>query len=214
MYYLYFGVELKYWAKFIRWRKCDSNLKLIGHGGISIDWREVAINKVFLLIRVLRLDRTFHVRFLFPTHSFTDFFKGFEKIEAVKQTFGEKTEEVLHNLRVEFIPLAGYMGVNGSNGHLIVNPNYLKNGDRLDIYLDIIHELMHVRQYMEGKELFDSNYTYAERPTEIEAYRCAVEEARRLRVSDERICEYLKTEWMSNDDLQQLAKTLNVKIKS
>ncbi|MFH0748694.1 MAG: hypothetical protein V1915_02080 [Candidatus Bathyarchaeota archaeon] len=165
---------------------------------------------MFHLIQVLRLDRTFHLISLFPTHPFNDYFKGFEKVEAVRRTFGEKTEEVLQNLRVEFIPLAGYMGINGSNGHLIVNPHYLKNGNKLDIYLDIIHELVHVRQHMEGKELFDSKYIYVERPTEVEAYRCAVDEARRLRVSDERICDYLKTEWMSNDEFQQLAKALNV----
>jgi len=144
-------------------------------------------------------------------HPFNDYFKGFEKIEAVRKIFGEQTEEVLCNLRVEFTPFAGYMGVNGSNGHLMVNPHYLKNGDKLDVYLDVIHELVHVRQHREGRELFDSNYSYAQRPTEVEAYRYTVEEARRLRLSDDRICEYLKTPWMSSEDLKQLAQSLNVK---
>jgi hypothetical protein len=63
---------------------------------------------------------------------------------------------------------------------------------------------------MEGKELFDMHYGYSERPTEIEAYHVAVEEARRLGLSDERICNYLKTEWMSDESLKRLAKTLNV----
>jgi len=53
-------------------------------------------------------------------------------------------------------------------------------------------------------------YRYVERPTEVEAYRYTVEEARRLGLSDERICRYLKTEWMNADDLRQLAKTLEV----
>jgi hypothetical protein len=66
---------------------------------------------------------------------------------------------------------------------------------------------------MEGKELFDSHYSYAARPTEVEAYRVAVREARRMGLSDERICEYLKTEWMSDEELRQLAKTLNVDCK-
>ena len=155
----------------------------------------------------------FHLRVSFSTYSFNDYFKGFEKVDAVRRIFGEKTEEVLRNLRVEFTPLAGYMGVNGSSGRLIVNPNYLKSGDRLDVYLDVIHELVHIRQHLEGRELFDSNYSYAQRPTELEAYRYTVEEARRLRLSDEQICEYLKTPWMSIKDLQQLAKALNVKCK-
>jgi len=172
------------------------------------------LNKVFLIVRIMRLDRAFRLGVSFSTHSFTDFFKGFEKVEAVRRIFGGKTEEVLRNLRVEFIPLAGYMGVNGSNGHLIVNPKYLKNGDRLDVYLDVIHELVHIRQHIEGRELFDINYSYIERPTEVEAYRFAVEEARRLGQSDERICAYLKTPWMSIEDLIQLARALSVRCKS
>jgi hypothetical protein len=80
-----------------------------------------------------------------------------------------------------------------------------------DIYLDIIHELVHVRQFMEGKELFDDNYSYIERPTEVEAFRHAVAEARNLGLSDERICAYLKTEWLSDDDLKRLTETLNVR---
>jgi hypothetical protein len=152
----------------------------------------------------------FRLRISVSTYSFDDFFKGFEKNEAVKRIFLGKPEEVLHILRVEFSPFVGFMGVNGSSGHLIVNPTYLKHGDRLDIYLDIIHELVHVRQFIAGRELFDSNYSYVQRPTEVEAYRYTVDEARRLHLTDKRICEYLKTPWMTFNDLQQLAKALDV----
>lgn len=145
------------------------------------------------------------------THPFTDYFEGFEKVEAVRRIFGEKTEEVLKSLRVEFFSRRSYMGVSDDDGHLLVSAYYLNNGDLIDIYLDIIHELVHVRQFMEGKKLFDDHFSYVERPTEVEAYRVAVEEARRLKLSDERILQYLKTEWMSDKDLKQLAKTVNVK---
>jgi len=146
------------------------------------------------------------------TYPFSDYFKGFEKVEAVQGIFGEKTGDVLRNLRVEFIGSRwAYMGVNDADGHLIVGAHYLKNGDILDIYLDVIHELVHVKQFMEGKELFESRYNYVDRPTEVEAYRHAVEEARRLGLSDKRICQYLRTEWMSDEDLKRLASTLNVK---
>jgi hypothetical protein len=145
-------------------------------------------------------------------HPFTDYFKGFERVEAVRRIFGEKTEEVLQNLKVEFFSRRrGYMGVSDEDGHLLISAHYLNHGDSIDIYLDVIHELVHVRQFMEGKKLFDDNFSYVERPTEVEAYSCAVEEARRLGLSDERIIEYLKTEWMSDKELKRLAKTLNVK---
>jgi len=145
------------------------------------------------------------------THSFTDYFEGFDKIEIVKRIFNERTEEVLRNLRIEFSGRRGYMGVSNDDGHLIISAQYLKNGDAVDIYLDIIHELVHVKQFMDGKELFNRNYSYVERPTEVEAYRYAVEEARNIGLSDDRICDYLKTEWMSDEDLQKLTKALKIK---
>jgi len=143
-------------------------------------------------------------------HSFMDYFKGFEKVAAVRQIFGEKTDEVLRNLKVEFFGRRGYMGVSDDDGHLLISAYYLNNGDLVDIYLDVIHELVHVKQFMDGKALFDDNFDYVDRPTEIEAYRIAVEEAKRLGLSDKRILQYLKTEWMNEEELKRLAKTLNV----
>jgi hypothetical protein len=146
------------------------------------------------------------------TYPFIDYFKGFEKVEAVKQIFGEKTEDVLRNLKVEFHSLKrGYMGVSDVNGNLMVSAYYLKTGDIVDIYLDVIHELVHVKQFMEGKELFEGSHTYVERPTEVEAYRHAVDEARKLGLSHKRICAYLRTEWMSDKDFKRLASILNIK---
>ena len=142
---------------------------------------------------------------------FTDYFKGFEEIDAVKRIFGEKAGEVLRNLKVEFSARRGYMGVSNIDGHLNVSAEYLKNGDIIDIYLDIIHELTHIKQFIDGKELFDNHYTYVTRPTEVEAFRNAVEEARRIGLSEERICEYLRTEWMTDEDLLQLEKACGVK---
>jgi hypothetical protein len=173
-----------------------------------MDWLEYIVFSIFRLFRRLRLRRI--IRVGTSTRRFTEYFKGFEKVEAVRGIFGEETEEVLRNLKIEFMGFGGYMGVDDTNGHLMVNARYLSSGNRVDIYLDVIHELYHVKQFMEGKELFDSQYEYIERPTEIEAYRYTVQEARRLGLSDERICQYLKTEWMSDSDLKRLAKALDV----
>ena len=147
------------------------------------------------------------------TYPFLDYFKGFEKVEAVKRLFGEGTEDVLKNLRVEFNGGRGYMGVSGEDGHLRISAYYLNNGDLVDIYLDIIHELVHVKQFMEGKELRDGNFNYVDRPTEIEAYRHAVNEARALGMNDKQILEYLRTERMSDENLNRLAKAVNVKFE-
>ena len=143
-------------------------------------------------------------------HKFIDYFQGFEKVEAVREVFGDETEKTLNELKVEFVSRRGYMGVDEQDGHLIVSAYYLKSGSERDIYLDIIHELVHVKQYMLGQKLFDHRYDYVERPTEIEAYKHAVKEARRLGMTEKEIYTYLRTEWMRDEDLAKLAEAVGV----
>lgn len=175
------------------------------------EWREACYIITLRLFEWFRLDKVLLRLFTFTSaQSFTDYFRGVESNEVVKRIFGDSLEDALHGLKVQFSWAGGYMGVNPSNGYLIVNPNYLRNGDKVDVYLDIVHELVHVRQWREGKNLFGSGFKYVERPTEIEAYRYTVDEAKRLGLRDTRICRYLKTEWMSHDDLMLLAKALKI----
>ena len=144
-------------------------------------------------------------------HCFMDFIKGFEKLPVVREIFGSETDRVLAAVKVEFTGgRFGYMGTSDEDGHLIVSANYLREGDSRSIYLDVIHELVHVRQYREGKELFDENFEYADRPTELEAYMQALKEARRLGMSDDEIFEYLKVTWLSEDEVQRLARNIGI----
>ena len=145
------------------------------------------------------------------TQPFMEVFKGFEKNRAVHGIFGDETEAVLKNLKVDFIWF-GYMGVSDDDGHLMVNKRYLSTGRREDVYLDVIHELCHVKQHIEGKELFDPHYDYVDRPTEIEAYRYAVLEAKRIGLSNAEIRVYLKTEMMSEEALNKLIKNMGVEL--
>lgn len=144
------------------------------------------------------------------TYPFTRYFEGFENIEDVKNIFKDRTKQVLQNLQVEFIGRRGYMGVSNLDGHLIISSEYLQKGDLIDIFLDIIHELVHVKQFIEGKELFDHNYSYVDRPTEIEAYRYTVDVALKMGLDEDRIYDYLKTEWMSDADFHVLIKNLKM----
>jgi hypothetical protein len=95
----------------------------------------------------------------------------------------------------------------------MVNKRYLSTGSKQDIYLDIIHELCHVKQHKEGRELFDPRYDYVDRPTEIEAYRYAVQEAKRMGLSSSEIRVYLKTEMMSNKALNRLIENMGINIE-
>ena len=143
---------------------------------------------------------------LFP---FMDYFVGFEKVAAVRSLFGAKTVQVLRNLKVEFFSLRfGYMSVSDEDGHILISTNHLKNADLKVVYLDIVHELFHVAQFMEGKNLFQSEFEYVDSPIEVPAYQFTVEEAKRIGMSMTEIVEYLKVEWVTEEQHARLVKTL------
>jgi hypothetical protein len=99
--------------------------------------------------------------------------------------------------------------VDNGDGRLLVNPDYFRRAGFTDLYLDVIHELVHVRQFLEGKAS-DEAVSYAERPLEIEAYRITVEEARALGIAEEGIIDYLDSDLVSGEELKQLAETVGV----
>jgi len=141
---------------------------------------------------------------------FTRLFRGFEGVGAVRGIFGEETDEVLAALMVEVVESRGYLRINDGNGSIMVNSKYLREGEERHIYLDVIHELVHIRQHREGKELWDKSYAYVDRPTEIEAYRVAVEEARRIGLTEAEVVEYLRVEWVPEEDFRRFLNTLGV----
>ena len=143
--------------------------------------------------------------------SFKRIFGGFERVGAVRSIFGDGTDKVLTDLEVEIEDGRGYMRINDKKGSIIVNAKYLKEGEETYIYLDVIHELVHIRQHKEGKELWDKRYAYYDRPTELEAYRVALKEARRLGLTEEKIVDYLKVEWATDEEFRRFLITLELK---
>ena len=102
-----------------------------------------------------------------------------------------------------------YIWVSNKDGHLIANANYLKDGDTRAIYLDLIHELVHVKQFRDGREIslrIGKRFEYVDRPTELEAYRHTVKEAHRLGMTDEEIVDYLKVTWLDEEEVKRLAR--------
>jgi GNAT superfamily N-acetyltransferase len=142
---------------------------------------------------------------------FKSVFGGFERVRAVRSIFGSETDEVLTGLPVEITGKGGYMKIDDQRGSIVVNEKYLREGNEVDIYLDVVHELVHIRQHREGKELWDRRYEYVDRPTEIEAYRVAVKEARRLGMDEGQVAQYLKVEWISEDAFRRFLGNLGVK---
>lgn len=144
------------------------------------------------------------------TVPFVEVFSGFEAIDAVRALFGPETEEVIEKLKISLDSPRGYLRVDGETGNVIINPEYLKRGHERHLYLDVIHELTHVRQFRQGKELYDRRYPYFERPTEIEAYQVAVEEARRIGMGKEEIVEYLKVEWVTEEEFKRFVSMMRI----
>ncbi len=93
---------------------------------------------------------------------------------------------------------------------IVIGESHLRESPALILYLDIYHELCHIRQRHAGMELFDRSEDYVRRPTEVEAYRFAVDEARRIGASDAFLREYLKVEWVSEEDLLALYEAVGV----
>ncbi|MDA4112414.1 MAG: hypothetical protein OK439_07725 [Thaumarchaeota archaeon] len=144
-------------------------------------------------------------------YRFTDFFSGFENVPVIRELFGKKTDEILANLKIEFYSAKfGYMSVSDEDGHLIVSAYHLRTADQAVVYLDVVHELHHVKQFMDGKKIFLMEFEYVDSPIEIEAYIPTVEEARRIGMSDEEIREYLKIEWISDEQFERLVSRLGL----
>jgi hypothetical protein len=144
-------------------------------------------------------------------YPFTRFFRGFEKNPAVRSLFGARTARVLRAQKVEFFSARfGYMGTSDVDGHLLISTNHLKTSEFRTVYLDLVHELCHVRQFQRGKPLFYPKLSYVDAPSEIEAYRFTVKEARRIGLTDPEILDYLRVEWITPAELRRLARRCGV----
>ncbi|MEM3854597.1 MAG: GNAT family N-acetyltransferase [Conexivisphaerales archaeon] len=113
----------------------------------------------------------------------------------------ESTKVIIENTR-------GYMHV--LDGKVRVNLQYLQVADIRFLYLDILHELIHISQSIKGENLYDTRFTYFNRPTEIEAYRFAISEAQKIGMNTAEIKEYLKVEWVSEGEFNDFLKLMNL----
>jgi len=93
---------------------------------------------------------------------------------------------------------------------IVIGKSHLAESPPIVLYMDIYHELCHVIQRHGGANLWPPGMSYVERWTEVEAYRFVVEEARTLGVSDDFLREYLRVEWISEDEHRQLLERLEV----
>ena len=139
-------------------------------------------------------------------------FKGLKDAEILLRVFETKEDldDVFSRTMVAVDIHSHYMHVNNEDATIVIGLDHLKTADKKILYLDIVHELVHVRQQRQGLDLYDKAYSYVDRPTEVEAYTIAVQEARRLGMKDSEIFDYLHVEWITPDEHKKLASSVGV----
>src|SRR5438128_11366237 len=116
-----------------------------------------------------------------PGHySLSEIFDGLKEIPVLATVFKTKKEldDVFLKTKVIVEESDHYMYVKNDDASIVIGFQHLQNSDSKILYLDIIHELVHVMQQRQGLDLYDKSYAYVDRPTEIEAYEIAVLEAK------------------------------------
>ncbi len=105
---------------------------------------------------------------------------------------------------VRIVPEDGFCWVDDTVPCIVLAQSYYETGTDLDLYLDLLHELTHVRQVLEGIDVWDERYPYHRRPTEIEGYAVAVSEGMRLGLTRRELIEHLNNPWMTAEQVSEL----------
>jgi hypothetical protein len=116
--------------------------------------------------------------------------------------------QLIDSARVQIKPGDGYVWIDINIPAIMLIESYYREGNPVDLYLDLVHELTHLRQLAEGKNLWDRSLHYVDRPTEIEGYAVAVEEGLRLGMTEAQIMHHLSNPWLSSADVKRLRRNI------
>ena len=117
---------------------------------------------------------------------------------------------VLQTANVCLVSTQGYCWVDETVPCIILTQSYYETGSDFDLYLDLLHEATHIRQVLEGRDVWDQTCPYHKRPTEIEGYAVAVSECRRLGVSEKDIIAHLSNPWLTDAQVAELLAGIDV----
>jgi hypothetical protein len=116
---------------------------------------------------------------------------------------------LLDSARVQIKPREGYCYVDVKIPAIVLSEDYYLKANPLDLYLDLVHELTHLRQLAEGQNIWDHSLDYVDRPTEIEGYAVAVEEGIRLGMDEDEVFRHLSNPWMSDAEVARLRNNID-----
>jgi len=109
---------------------------------------------------------------------------------------------------------AGFRMVESREDVIVVAHGHLANSPTMDVYLDVVHEFLHILQRKQGRALWAGpKVSYVDRPTEVEAYSYSVAEARRLRVPDSYLRKYLEVPWVRKSEALRLLRNVGVSVR-
>ena len=148
-------------------------------------------------------------------YKLTDVFIGLDSSSSLLKVFGSKAEmsKILHHLKLRVEGTDSGLWLDRNTGTICVGRRQLSSARSGFLYLDVIHVLVHVRQFLEGRELYDQAFEYVERPTELEAYRYTVAEARKVGMNDEEILRYLRMDAADDSELGKLMEKIGVRTR-
>jgi len=144
----------------------------------------------------------------------TDAYPNLREDPMMVEIFGScaAVDDIVETIHLNLVDTPHYMNVNNDDGTINVGLGHLRNSEAEVLYLDILHELFHVRQQREGADLYPKGVAYIDRTTEIESYAFTVKVARSIGMTDKEIVDYLWVEWISPDDNRKLAERLGIEV--
>lgn len=145
-------------------------------------------------------------------YGLTEVFPDIRACDILSAIFAdaEEIDRVMADIKVLVADTPYEIFVDNGNGAITIGLNHLRGSSDEFLYLDIIHELCHVKQHLQGRNLYDRRKSYVDRETEIEAYEVTVREARRIGLNDETISNYLRVYWITPEEHKRLTERLNV----
>lgn len=148
-------------------------------------------------------------------YKLSDIFAGLESSPSLTKVFGTRTQmsKILRHLKLRIEPNDSGIWLDRDTGTICIGSKHLTSAKSDFLYLDVIHVLVHVRQFLEGRELYDQAFEYVDRPTELEAYRTTVAEARRVGMDDEDILRYLRMDAADDSELGKLIEKIGVRTR-
>jgi hypothetical protein len=146
-------------------------------------------------------------------YKFTQIFIGAENSPTLLRLFGSQRtmSKIVRHLKVSVVDSDWGIWLDHNTGAVCVGSRYLSTAKINCLYLDVIHVLVHVKQFLDGRDLFDQTFEYVDRPTEIEAYRYTIDEAKRLQMSEDEILRYLRVDAVDDSELGRLIEKIGVR---